>query len=947
MQERKTKARHPKVNEQTAPLETQLSARWRECAVLSRQTGDPLRPLVLYFYECVDKHKLIRKSQRSWNRSLRYKVVITYEFQMSVFSPLDFTLALWKPKKFTGRMRQRQQRHQRRERRRNLRRYNKYLNGPRARTRKNKRQKVMSKVAPKWARDQLEDRIQGAHLPSTHRTSGERSSEAKTNKDNESSKFTHIILVHSIKLPVIMDLAYLLVSAIGASKQLTGPTNLAVEVPSLDATTQVRVLGNHNEQAFLASLAAPLKASEAPAVLTASVTVPYRELLSPAVSTSPDLQSLMRSVNEVAYLASKKLLAASDPIEGKTNARKKVALAWVSTNANSSGVMSKSCPLWLPLFASHMFPMTRLGWLLKNTAKVVMVHPQPRCYEGTTEEPVPCEGYAEEVFFSSDKWRFKADSREFLLLEDHFLLHLPAADAEPSMLATGQNELEKEISPYPITKIPEKRAIPKRPYPGSISSISPDPTPPPEPPVPLVPNSAAPEGSPRAEESDNTLTDNIISNAETDTLGSFHSAPSSFGLGNSGSSDIVPRESDSSGTAVSGKKNDGDAFRDEEKPVELKEGREEPLDYLQNGYHGEQQNDIQEQQPGQGESQVQILEDQTTPTALPESSFPLNPPAAAPRRQRSKSPHVMDPNHPNKPDTPIDTITWITRSTCLREIDYHDRIARTEFERRCHQVENAQGLLDLLHVDSVTQVGTNISISHAGNTQTLQVRFSSSQIARAWKAHIESTMAFWKARHLTSLMLAATNVQEDWSITPVLQNRAIVLSDQLFMKHHLYTSFKACLVVLTPCKLVIFHTKQHHGRAGDLGSKTSAAALHQKKYKEVDLSQAYIYTGQTARQSIVDNDSFTDPTNPGVRALPRAYEDGSISTETELDRCFVVQTPKRTWTFLTRSRLLRDKWVFAIRYAASHSEAEDPLEKADFESGWQTGERQPQSSNPE
>ncbi|KNC22055.1 hypothetical protein FF38_02064, partial [Lucilia cuprina] len=73
---------------------SKLVSRWKEYAVFMRQTANPSKPAVLYFYASVNQGKLSRRSQRKWSHSLEYKIKLDSSYGISIFSILNFSIAL-------------------------------------------------------------------------------------------------------------------------------------------------------------------------------------------------------------------------------------------------------------------------------------------------------------------------------------------------------------------------------------------------------------------------------------------------------------------------------------------------------------------------------------------------------------------------------------------------------------------------------------------------------------------------------------------------------------------------------------------------------------------------------------------------------------------------------------------------------------------------------------
>lgn len=272
-------------------------------------------------------------------------------------------------------------------------------------------------------------------------------------------------------------------------------------------------------------------------------------------------------------------------------------------------------------------------------------------------------------------------------------------------------------------------------------------------------------------------------------------------------------------------------------------------------------------------------------------------------------------------------IEWIRKSTCLHEIDYHDAVACAELRRRKRLNANARVLIDLVYLTSFqSNEKGDVEMRGICDHATI-VSFGSKEVANCWAKRLQEVSLYWRNSQKARNTKRAAGLMSDLSISSMLQNRSIVYSGTLFMKQHRFTSFKAYQVLLTTDFLLVFKIDQTKRPPAQPAENLPAGSFMHRHYKNIDLHDTYVYTGQVAIHALLNDDNFTDPSNPGVRSLPRAYEDGRISQDSELDRCFVLWHVRKSRlpivnsagdgqyiAFLAQEKVERDKWTTAIRY---------------------------------
>lgn len=272
-------------------------------------------------------------------------------------------------------------------------------------------------------------------------------------------------------------------------------------------------------------------------------------------------------------------------------------------------------------------------------------------------------------------------------------------------------------------------------------------------------------------------------------------------------------------------------------------------------------------------------------------------------------------------------IKWISESTCLREIDYHDAIAFAEHERSVNGVANSKSLINLLYIDTieVAHKGSQTVILKHANNRRCALNFSTAEAAEAWCTRLQHIAEFWRLRRQQSL-LASCDPVESACITPFLQNRTLVLSGTLYLKKYRMATFKLYHVLLTPTRLIAFRPSQKGQPSAHPKTMVPVNSLVHRQHFSMKLHLTYVYDGPLAGHVLMEN-SYLDPNDPVSRALPIAFEDGEKVRESEIERCLVVwrSNQSRTQRFfkgkksayvalLARSTRERDQWATAIRY---------------------------------
>ncbi|KAK4686458.1 hypothetical protein P7C73_g3664, partial [Tremellales sp. Uapishka_1] len=265
--------------------------------------------------------------------------------------------------------------------------------------------------------------------------------------------------------------------------------------------------------------------------------------------------------------------------------------------------------------------------------------------------------------------------------------------------------------------------------------------------------------------------------------------------------------------------------------------------------------------------------------------------------------------------------------------DVHKVFLSSEQARISHMVGRSRGCIDLRDLDTLEVDGANFSINmRSGRLVNLETH--SEDIAREWSEGLGQLMKYWSRRHRVEarqkMDAVRLNDQESdevlsqiWDWCVVEGCRAVTGTGRVFLRKGAWDKFRATLLVLTGGYLVTYKLKKN--------------SFHPRKQRYL-LFGAYVYSGLLAQEEVheaVDEDGFF--------TRPRVYQDGLQTGDGAEDTTFCVRlSSKAGWKgshvkpweeedivdgfvppalskkppvlliFRTRSKLERDRWVWAI-----------------------------------
>lgn len=117
--------------------------------------------------------------------------------------------------------------------------------------------------------------------------------------------------------------------------------------------------------------------------------------------------------------------------------------------------------------------------------------------------------------------------------------------------------------------------------------------------------------------------------------------------------------------------------------------------------------------------------------------------------------------------------------------------------------------------------------------------------------------------------------------------RPILHRGVLHQKPKKHSVFSKYWVVLIPGFLILY---RYFRRSKTGYAKPSVDHAH---YMTIPIEQCYVYSGTLTELDLLDRDKTFDEFNPGSHSLPRIYDDGWRSSETETSRCFTLWFGKK------------------------------------------------------
>lgn len=145
-----------------------------------------------------------------------------------------------------------------------------------------------------------------------------------------------------------------------------------------------------------------------------------------------------------------------------------------------------------------------------------------------------------------------------------------------------------------------------------------------------------------------------------------------------------------------------------------------------------------------------------------------------------------------------------------------------------------------------------------------------------------STLNRWESLH-------ALADPEIHNISPNSMFRTIIKSGYIYQKPKKHSSFRNLFIVLIPGFLKLFKVFKKN-----FAGKTNSTIFHQH-YMTIPISDSYIYSGNICELDLIEHNTYdlNNSNDPERQALPRVYDDGWVSSDDELSRCFTLWFGKK------------------------------------------------------
>ncbi|CAR26808.1 ZYRO0C01980p [Zygosaccharomyces rouxii] len=296
-------------------------------------------------------------------------------------------------------------------------------------------------------------------------------------------------------------------------------------------------------------------------------------------------------------------------------------------------------------------------------------------------------------------------------------------------------------------------------------------------------------------------------------------------------------------------------------------------------------------------------------------------------------------------------IEWLKDKLDEEVFALNDYYAFKCFNRRIIQILKSEGLLDMTDIEEVYQGSITDIQSHEINYQIynqarstfwkvekslnetaqslifiqtkdrriMKLLAPNQTVCKEWVTRLRALVKYWKEKQESDFRkLWSTKVQniknlkidevEEANINgrtpkwmtergvtdPSIYNinalavlRPILHRGVLHQKPKKHSVFSKYWVVLIPGFLILYR----YFRKSKTGYvKSSIDHVH---HMTIPIEECYVYSGTLTELDLIDRDKTFDEFNPGSHSLPRIYDDGWTSSETETSRCFTLWFGKK------------------------------------------------------
>lgn len=310
-------------------------------------------------------------------------------------------------------------------------------------------------------------------------------------------------------------------------------------------------------------------------------------------------------------------------------------------------------------------------------------------------------------------------------------------------------------------------------------------------------------------------------------------------------------------------------------------------------------------------------------------------------------------------------IEWLNGNLDREEFILNDFFAFKCFNRKIVQIIKSKGLVDMTEIEEVYQgsaeeaksqklvyriyssarknfwraeaslleTAESIIFMRNKNGLVLKLMAPNPKICQEWVKRLNQMINYWKKkqnadfqkmwsikmRNITNLQIEEeeeANINgrtpkwvTDRGVTdPAIYNvnalavlRPLLHRGLLHQKPKKHAVFKKYMVIMVPGFLILYHS---YRRSTTGFAKPSVDHCH---YMTVPIENCYVYSGTLTELDLLDRDRDFDELNPGSHSLPRVYNDGWASSETETSRCFTLWFGKKRFLSKSSKNLQLDK----------------------------------------
>lgn len=278
-------------------------------------------------------------------------------------------------------------------------------------------------------------------------------------------------------------------------------------------------------------------------------------------------------------------------------------------------------------------------------------------------------------------------------------------------------------------------------------------------------------------------------------------------------------------------------------------------------------------------------------------------------------------------------ISWLKSDMSMDEFLKFDRSALYAAERKAFHLMQARGAIPMDQITDISSVsdddvpaiyqlagsliwtgapqaevkGCVLRVSLRNGAQLL-LQAPSSNIRDIWINSLRNMVEYW----------STPKMHNPYDITPWTMSRPIIHSGYIYQKLKKHSNFDKVLGVLCPGYFLLFSGVRRSAQHG-----TQTPSTHHRRYMAISMENCYVYAGGLSSQELLSKNEEFDQTQLFRENVPRIYENGQRSCESEAERCFTLWfgskqlvtknnrlgVTGKNMQFVADSKSQRDLWV--------------------------------------